>query len=150
MATFEENLRPLRKARGLTQEKAAKKLGLYRSTLANYETGARVPDYDTAIKICRFYHVPFDYFADESVPIEEVTIEDVADRAKELGVNLTQLSAASGISYNTLRQALRGGENKGHAYVSEDTIRRLMETLEDFDFTVFPNYRKPVSEEGEE
>ena len=141
MATFADKLPALRKQRGLTQAKAAKKLGLTRSTLAGYEAGLRTPSYDLAIKLCKFYSVPFDYFAEpeEIRPYEDITVEDVAERAKELGVNLTQLSAASGISYNTIRQAVSGKTEK--AYLSKRTLRTLMDTMESFDFTVFPNYR---------
>lgn len=149
MATFDTLLRPLRKARGLTQEKAARRMGLTRSTLNGYENGLRTPGYDLAIKICRFYDVPFDYFSDddEVKSHENITIADVWERAKDLGVNPTQLAAASGISYNTIRLAL--SDNKKQTYLSEKNLQKLMETLEDFDFTVFPNYRKPIQEEGE-
>ena len=149
MATFAEKLPLLREERGLTQEKASKRLGLLRSTLANYENGSRTPSYDLAIRLCKFYSVPFDYFADpeEVRPYDDLTVADVAERSKELGVNLTQLSAASGISYNTIRQAVSGKTDK--AYLSKKTLRQLMDTLEDFDFTVFPNYRKPTKKEDE-
>ena len=147
MATFKEKLVSLRKARGLTQEKAARRMGLKRATLNGYENGTRTPGYDLAIKICRFYNVPFDYFADEPEQVKEVTVEDVAARSEELGVTLTQLSAASGISYNTVRQAVKGAS--GRNYLSQGTLRRLMDTLDDFDFSVFPNYRQPSDEEEE-
>lgn len=137
MATFSEKLKELREARWLTQEKAAKRLGISRQALTNYEIGARTPSYDMAIQLCKFYSVPFDYFAD---PEDDISAEDVAERAKELGVNFTQLSAASGISYSILRKKSR---------LTKKILRQLMDTLNDFDFTVFPNYRKPIKEEEE-
>lgn len=54
-------LKSLRKARGWTQEEAAKRLGLIRSTYSNYESGKREPDFDTAKEIADFYGVSVDY-----------------------------------------------------------------------------------------
>jgi transcriptional regulator with XRE-family HTH domain len=51
----------LRKERGLTQEAAAKMLGIARSTFANYENGIREPDNETLKHIADFYEVSIDY-----------------------------------------------------------------------------------------
>jgi transcriptional regulator with XRE-family HTH domain len=45
--TFKEMLKYYRKRDGLTQEGLAKKSGVARSTIANYEQGLRKPDYET-------------------------------------------------------------------------------------------------------
>lgn len=41
----------------LTQEEAASRMGIVRSTYANYESGKREPDFDTATKMADFYDV---------------------------------------------------------------------------------------------
>lgn len=51
----------LRKERGLTQEVAAKRLKIARSTFANYENGVREPDNETLKQIADFYEVSIDY-----------------------------------------------------------------------------------------
>jgi transcriptional regulator with XRE-family HTH domain len=54
-------LKTLRKGRGWTQEEAAKRLGLIRSTYSNYESGKREPDFDTAKAMAEFFEVSVDY-----------------------------------------------------------------------------------------
>lgn len=54
-------LKSLRKGKGWTQEEAAKRLGLVRSTYSNYETGKREPDFETAKMMAEFYEVSVDY-----------------------------------------------------------------------------------------
>lgn len=60
-ANLSEKLVALRKDSGLTQKKAAEKLGITRSALKNYETGFRKPRYDTLCVIADFYGVTTDY-----------------------------------------------------------------------------------------
>lgn len=45
---------------GLTQEQAAKKLGVSRSTLQNWETGKSFPKQPNICAMCEIYDVPFD------------------------------------------------------------------------------------------
>ena len=46
---------------GLTQQEASDKLGICRATLANYEAGRSVPDWDIVEKIEEVYHYPASY-----------------------------------------------------------------------------------------
>ena len=45
----------------LSQQAAADLLGISRATLANYEAGRSVPNWDTVQKIGEVYHYPTDY-----------------------------------------------------------------------------------------
>ena len=45
----------------LSQQEAAELLGVSRATLANYEAGRNVPDWDMVQKIGDVYHYPTDY-----------------------------------------------------------------------------------------
>lgn len=56
-----DRIRRLRKDKGLTQEEAANRLRMIRSTYSNYENGNREPDFDTAKRIAEFYGVTVDY-----------------------------------------------------------------------------------------
>lgn len=56
-----ERLSELRKMKRLTQIELAEILGVSRTTIANYETGNRTPDYDMLIRLAEIYHVSCDY-----------------------------------------------------------------------------------------
>ena len=53
-------IQKLRNQRGLSQQEFADKLGIGRSTLANYEQNKRSPDYETLIEISKFFNVSID------------------------------------------------------------------------------------------
>lgn len=55
------NLRTLRKQRGLSLKALGEALGLAESTISLYETGRRQPDNDTLVKIANFFGVTIDY-----------------------------------------------------------------------------------------
>jgi transcriptional regulator with XRE-family HTH domain len=57
-----KRLKELRETNGITQEALALELGLSgKSSIANYESGLRNPDYDTLIKITKYFGVTTDY-----------------------------------------------------------------------------------------
>lgn len=55
-----ETLKELRIHHGLTQDMLSSRLNISRQTLANYETGKRVPDPDSLCVLAEFYHVTLD------------------------------------------------------------------------------------------
>ncbi len=62
MENLAKRLRELREEKGITQETLALELGLRgKSSIANYESGLRNPDYDTLIKITKYFGVTTDY-----------------------------------------------------------------------------------------
>ncbi len=61
MGNFQNIFKQLRIASGLTQVEFAKKIGISRSTIGMYETGAREPDFETLEKIADFFNVDIDY-----------------------------------------------------------------------------------------
>ena len=64
-------LKELRQRAGLTQEALSKELHISRQVYSCYETGKRLPDIDTVVKICCFYHISVDqllYHVHSSVP----------------------------------------------------------------------------------
>lgn len=62
MEIFAQRLRELREEKQITQKSLAEILGLSsRSTIANYEQNDREPDYETLIKIAKYFEVSIDY-----------------------------------------------------------------------------------------
>lgn len=55
-------LKTLRKGKKLTQEQVAEKLGISRSSIANYEIGRRSPNLNELKRFAKFYGVSLDYF----------------------------------------------------------------------------------------
>lgn len=58
---FDDRLKRLREARGLTQEQTAVNLGIPLRTYRSYETDDREPNSGVLIKIARFFGVTTDY-----------------------------------------------------------------------------------------
>ncbi|MFO1442657.1 helix-turn-helix transcriptional regulator [Bacillus sp. Bva_UNVM-123] len=58
---LKEQLIALRKEHKKTQEEIAKILGITRPAYTAYESGNRQPDYDSLLKLAKFYNVSVDY-----------------------------------------------------------------------------------------
>lgn len=58
---MKNNLRKLRRERGLTQISLQMKTGIEQSLLSKYETGERVPPTDALLILADFYGVSLDY-----------------------------------------------------------------------------------------
>lgn len=56
-----ERLTKLRKNKKLTQQELAKRIGITRSSLSQYEVNNRQPDYNTLKKFSDFFNVSIDY-----------------------------------------------------------------------------------------
>lgn len=61
MGDFYTIFKRLRQASGYTQQELADKLGISRSRIGMYETGAREPDFETLEAIADFFNVDIDY-----------------------------------------------------------------------------------------
>lgn len=71
-------LQELRKARKLTQQQLADKMGVTRATVSNYEVGRRAPHISELQRFAEFYGVGLDYFGVASTD----EIFDLLSRAK--------------------------------------------------------------------
>ena len=58
---FSHTMSELRKARGLSQRKAAADLKISQALLSHYENGAREPGLSFVCRACRYYGVSADY-----------------------------------------------------------------------------------------
>lgn len=54
-------LRELRKKCGITMKELGLEIGVAESTISQYETGKRQPDYETLLKLGEFFGVSVDY-----------------------------------------------------------------------------------------
>jgi transcriptional regulator with XRE-family HTH domain len=61
MGDFQNIFKQLRLSSGYTQIEMSQKLGISRSTIGMYETGAREPDFETLEIIADFFNVDTDY-----------------------------------------------------------------------------------------
>lgn len=58
---MKNNLKVLRKSKGLTQISLQMQTGIEQALLSKFETGERVPPTDTLIQLADFYGVSMDY-----------------------------------------------------------------------------------------
>lgn len=61
MGNFSNIFKSLRQASGYTQQELSDRLGISRSRIGMYETGAREPDFETLEIIADFFNVDTDY-----------------------------------------------------------------------------------------
>jgi len=55
---LKENIKTLRKAKGLSQEELAIKLNVVRQTISKWEQGLSVPDAEMLVKLAEVFEVP--------------------------------------------------------------------------------------------
>ena len=65
---FGKNLKQLRLEKGLSQRKLGEIFSVSNQTVSTWETGFREPDFDTLIKIAKYFQVSTDYL----LGIEEI------------------------------------------------------------------------------
>ncbi|MEL7567533.1 MAG: S24 family peptidase [Dehalobacterium sp.] len=68
---FSERLKNLRKEKKISQLTLSRDLKLGRSTITQYETGSRTPDYQTLLKIAQYFSVSVDYLLGNTPLIAE-------------------------------------------------------------------------------
>lgn len=77
-----ENIKAIRKAKGLSQEELAIKLNVVRQTISKWEQGLSVPDSDMLISISEALETPV------SILLGETVIEEKADDLKAISEKL--------------------------------------------------------------
>ena len=70
---FAENLKNLRKSKGLTQVQFAQIFQISSGTIAMWETGKRMPDTETLKRMAKYFDVSLDYLLD--APADETPEE---------------------------------------------------------------------------
>lgn len=85
-------LAELRKKKKLTQEDAAKRIGIPRSTYSNYESGKREPDLETLKLLADLYEVSTDYLTgakNKASNKYEPALKAIIEKSEELGLDLS-------------------------------------------------------------
>lgn len=85
-----ENIKIIRKSKGLSQEELAIKLNVVRQTISKWEKGLSVPDSDMLISISEALETPVSTLLGETVP--ESKTDDLKAIAKKLEIINLQLA----------------------------------------------------------
>ena len=88
-----ENLRNIRKSKGLSQEELARRLNVVRQTVSKWEQGLSVPDSEMLIRLARELETPVSVLLGEPVSPqepEEPGIRELAEKLEQLNAQLAQ------------------------------------------------------------
>ncbi len=85
MSTFNERLKELRKASGLTQKQLSQDLELGESTVSMYEQGSREPDFEILNRIVDYFNVDLNYLMGRIASGEFAPVSRIV-RAKKVPV----------------------------------------------------------------
>ncbi len=85
-----ENIKAIRKSRGLSQEELAIKLSVVRQTISKWEQGLSVPDADMLISIAEVFEMPVSTLLGETVV--ETRVDDLKAISEKLEVINQQLA----------------------------------------------------------
>ena len=87
---LKENIKSLRKSKGLSQEELAIKLNVVRQTISKWEQGLSVPDAEMLIKLSEVFDTPVSTLLGEN--ISESKVDDLKAISEKLEIINLQLS----------------------------------------------------------
>ena len=91
---LKENIKAIRKAKGLSQQELAVKLNVVRQTVSKWEQGLSVPDSDMLISISEALETPVSTLLGETVPETEVdTLKAISEKLEVINLQLAQRKA---------------------------------------------------------
>ena len=96
-----ENIKAIRKSKGLSQQELAVKLNVVRQTVSKWEQGLSVPDSDMLISISEALETPV------STLLGETVIETEADTLKSISEKLEVINLQLAQRKNTRRKIIR-------------------------------------------
>ena len=83
MVDMNIRIKELRQQKHITQSQLAERLGVTKSMVSAYETGARYPSYEILIKIARVFSVSTDYLLGVAVN-KSIDIDGLTEHQAEL------------------------------------------------------------------
>ena len=90
-----ENIKAIRKSKGLSQQELAVKLNVVRQTVSKWEQGLSVPDSDMLISISEVLETPVSTLLGETVIETEVdTLKAISEKLEVINLQLAQRKAA--------------------------------------------------------
>lgn len=98
-------LRTLRKDKGLSMKELGEIIGVAESTVSQYETGKREPDFETLLKLGEYFNVTVDYLLRGDSPSSNTTAptltkKDERDIAKTLASLKETLENEEGLMFD--------------------------------------------------
>ena len=90
-----ENIKAIRKSKGLSQEELAVKLNVVRQTISKWEQGLSVPDSDMLISISEVLETPVSTLLGETVAESKVDdLKVISEKLEVINLQLAQRKAA--------------------------------------------------------
>lgn len=90
-----ENIKTIRKSKGLSQEELAIKLNVVRQTVSKWENGLSVPDSDLLISLSEALETPVSTLLGETVAAPEVDdLKAISEKLEVINLQLAQRKAA--------------------------------------------------------
>lgn len=83
-----ENIRNLRKSRGLSQEELAARLHVVRQTISKRENGLSVPDSEMLIKLVAVFEVSVSGLLGAEIPTEQEAQKQIAEQLQQINEQL--------------------------------------------------------------
>lgn len=84
---FHENLKTMRKAKGLTQEELSIRLNVVRQTISKWEKGLSVPDADLLIKLAEVFEISVSELLGAKIETES-NVNDIAEQLSRINEQL--------------------------------------------------------------
>lgn len=85
---FSENLKALRKAKGLTQEELAARLHIVRQTVSKWEKGLSVPDAELLIRLAEALDTTVSHLLGADIPEDEASRDRLAEQLSRINEQL--------------------------------------------------------------
>lgn len=87
-----ENIKAIRKSKGLSQQELAVKLNIVRQTVSKWEQGLSVPDSDMLISLSEVLETPVSTLLGETVIEAEVdTLKAISEKSEVINLQLAQI-----------------------------------------------------------
>lgn len=99
---FAENLKKLRKSKGLTQLQFAEIFSISSGTIAMWETNKRIPDTSMLMKIAEFFGVTVDYLLGKS----DTILANPDNQLEDVYLSLAKSAQDEGIDPDDIRLAI--------------------------------------------
>ena len=88
---LKENIKQLRKSKGLSQEELAIKLNVVRQTISKWEQGLSVPDAEMLISISEVFEIPVSTLLGENIPESKVDdLKAISEKLEIINLQLLQ------------------------------------------------------------
>lgn len=90
-----ENLKAIRKSKGLSQQELAVKLNVVRQTVSKWEQGLSVPDSDMLVIISEVLETPVSILLGETIAETEIdSLKEIAEKLEVINLQLAQRKIA--------------------------------------------------------